>query len=41
MPFGIQWLMVNGYTGWAIVLGIGQLVGYVALSVAVHWAGEK
>ena len=36
VPFGIQWLMNNGFNGWAIVLGVGEIIGFVALSVAVH-----
>lgn len=35
VPFGIQWLATNGFTAWAVVLGIGELVGFVILGMAV------
>lgn len=36
VPFGIQYLANSGNTAWAVVVGIGQGVGFVMLSIAVH-----
>lgn len=35
-PFGIQWLATNGHTAWAGIAGIGELVGFVMISIAIH-----
>lgn len=35
-PFAIQWLASNGNTAWAIVLGIGELIGFILLGIAVN-----
>jgi hypothetical protein len=35
-PFAIQWLSQNGNTSWAIVLGIGEFVGFCVLGVAIN-----
>lgn len=35
-PFGIQWLYQNNYTAWAVVLGLGELVGFILLGIAVR-----
>lgn len=36
VPFGIQYLANTGNTAWAVVAGIGHLVGFFFLSIAVH-----
>ena len=36
VPFGIQWLATNGFTAWAVILGIGEFVGFIMLGFAVH-----
>jgi uncharacterized membrane protein (DUF485 family) len=38
VPFAIQWLANNGNSTWAILLGVGELVGFFALGAAVYEA---
>lgn len=40
VPFAIQWLASNGFNTWAIILGIGEFVGFVMLSVSVSESFE-
>ncbi len=35
-PFAIAWLSNNGNVAWAIVLGIGELIGFIMLGIAVN-----
>jgi hypothetical protein len=35
-PFAIQWLASNGNPVWAVVLGIGELIGFVLLGIAIN-----
>lgn len=35
-PFGIQWLHSNGYTAWAVILGVAEVIGFVLLGLAVN-----
>ena len=35
VPFGIQWLAMNGYSTWAIMLGVAEFIGFVLMSIAV------
>lgn len=34
-PLAIQWLALNGYTTWAVILGIGEVIGFVVLGAIV------
>lgn len=34
-PFLIQYLYSNGYTAWAVVAGVGEFVGFVAISFII------
>lgn len=40
-PFAIQWLANNGNTSWAVVLGIGELIGFILMGLAVNYSTEK
>lgn len=35
-PFGIMWLFQNNYDVWGYILAVGQLIGYVILSLTIH-----
>lgn len=35
-PFAIQWLATGGNTAWAVVLGIGEMIGFVLLGIAIN-----
>jgi len=35
-PFAIQWLFTHGYNGWAYIACIGELVGFVLISLAIE-----
>lgn len=41
VPFGIQWLAVHDQTAWAILAGVGELAGFVALSISLHDDSSK
>ena len=35
-PFVIQWLFANGFDAWGWIASIGEVLGFVALSVQLH-----
>jgi hypothetical protein len=35
-PFGIQYLFNNGFSAWGYVACIGEFVGFVLISMAIH-----
>jgi hypothetical protein len=41
VPFAIEWLSNNGYSSWAIILGVAEFVGFIGLGMAVHEGFEK
>jgi Sec-independent protein secretion pathway component TatC len=41
VPFGIQWLTLNGHTAWAITAGVGEFVGFIWLGIALRQALDK
>lgn len=36
VPFAIEWLANNGYSTWAIILGVGEFAGFCLMSLAIH-----
>lgn len=34
-PLGIQYLATNGYSTWAIILGVMEFVGFIAISISI------
>lgn len=35
-PFAIQWLANNGYTFWAGIIGIGEIIGFILMGLAIN-----
>ena len=35
-PFFIHWLYTNDHTTWAYILGFGEFVGFIMMSVAIN-----